>query len=242
MKAMILAAGLGTRLRPLTDKIPKALVSVHGRTLLELAIQKLKKAGIHDIIINLHHFPQQIRDYLVLKKNFGLNIEFSEETAVPLDSGGGIKKAAWFLAGDQPFLVYNVDVVSDIDLRRMMEYHLSVGPLASLAVKCRETQRYLLFDKENRLLGWNNAVTGETKICMDLIPGEIKKLAFSGIHIISPGIFSLMEKDDSFSIIDTYLRLARNHMILAYPHEADFWCDAGKPENLPVIESFLKEA
>ena len=163
MKAMIFAAGLGTRLKPLTDNKPKALVEVGGKTMLELVILKLKEAGFNEIVINIHHFGQQIIDYLKANNNFGLTIHISDERDYLLDTGGGIKKATPFLMGNEPFLVHNVDIFSNVDLRQLYENHLKSGATATLLVSQRKTARYLLFNKENKLCGWHNNETGEVK-------------------------------------------------------------------------------
>ena len=163
MKAMIFAAGLGTRLKPLTDNKPKALVEVGGKTMLELVILKLKEAGFNEIVINIHHFGQQIIDYLKANNNFGLTIHISDERDYLLDTGGGIKKATPFLMGNEPFLVHNVDIFSNVDLRQLYENHLKSGATATLLVSQRKTARHLLFNKENKLCGWHNNETGEVK-------------------------------------------------------------------------------
>ena len=231
MKAMILAAGLGTRLRPLTETIPKALIEINGRTLLERAIQNLSESGFSDIIINVHHFHEKIIDYLSLHGNFGINIEISDESDKLLDTGGGIKKAAGFLQGNDPFIVYNVDVLTDIDLNDMYSVHKNSGSLATLAVMNRSSGRYLLFKPDMELCGWTNVVTNETRWSKGNVTDSIQ-YAFSGIQAINPAIFPLINETGKFSVIDMYLRLSAQHSVKAYVHDYSSFIDLGKPENL----------
>ena len=191
MKAMIFAAGLGTRLKPLTDHMPKALVPVAGKPMLEHVIGKLKAAGFNEIVINVHHFANQIIDFLKEKNNFGIQIWISDETEELLDTGGGIKKAAHFF--DEPFLVHNADILSNVDLRTLYEHHLTSGNDATLLVSPRKTVRYLLFNDGNRLCGWVNKDTLQTKPEGFVYQPEVQKeYAFGGIHIISPTLFNYM--------------------------------------------------
>ncbi len=231
MRAMLFAAGLGTRLRPLTDDRPKALVEVGGRPLLEWAVLKLKAAGVEQVVLNVHHFAGMIREFLRSKKDFGLNIAISDETDLLLDTGGGLKKAQAFLEGGQPFLVINVDVLSGIDLNALYEAHLQSGALATLAVRERASSRYLLFDDAMRLRGWQHVKTGEVKYCGSEVDiSELTPLAFSGIHVISPEIFSFMPSAQKpYSIITTYLEAGSEALIKGYRHDDDFWLDVGKP-------------
>ena len=237
MKAMIFAAGLGTRLQPFTNNKPKALVEVNGQTLLETAIKKIIRAGINEMIINVHHFAQQIIDFVNVNGNFGIDIHFSDESGQLLDTGGGLKKASWFLKGGEPFLVYNVDILSDIDLRHLINYHKENKVLVTLAVRDRKTSRYLLFDNDFTLCGWQNVKTGEKKIARDK-PGLIP-FAFSGIHIIEPAIFNLITETGRFSIIDVYLKLAKEYRILGYDHSLTQWLDLGRTENLKEAEGLF---
>lgn len=235
MKAMILAAGLGTRLRPLTDTRPKALVEVAGRTLLEITLSRLSSFGVRDVVINVHHFPDMILDYLKAHGNFGLHIEISREERL-LDTGGGLKKASWFFLQDskhseEPFILHNVDVISTIDLRRMADFHNEKQALATLAVQHRESSRQLLFDEDLKLCG--------RKLGQDQRPEIVRSspnlhpFAFSGIHIISPRFLGLMEEQGVFSIIDSYLNLsARGKNILAFPANDAYWRDLGRPSDL----------
>jgi NDP-sugar pyrophosphorylase family protein len=227
MKAMILAAGYGTRLKPLTDKKPKALIEIKGIPLIEIIIKRLIKYGYTDIIINLHHLAEQVVQFFEQKRYFGINIEFSDESSELLDTGGGILKAKWFFNDNQPFLVYNVDVVSDINLDHLLEYHLKNKALATLAVRDRQTYRKLLFDSDNQLCQWINTLTGEEKISRE--PANKSGLfAYSGIQILNPQIFKYITESGAFSVIDLYLRLAKEHIIKGFVHNSGYWFDLGK--------------
>ena len=211
MKAMILAAGLGTRLRPLTNDRPKALVEVAGRTLLEIALSRLRAFGIREVIVNAHHYAEMMQEYLKANHNFGMRIEVSSEPEL-LDTGGGLKRAAWFFlegGSQEPFILHNVDVISTIDLARMLQAHTENDALATLAVQDRETSRYLLFDESGQLCGRQAGRDGGREIVRTAI--AMKALAFSGIHVISPRIFAKMKEQGAFSIIAAYLtaRLGR---------------------------------
>jgi NDP-sugar pyrophosphorylase family protein len=234
---MIFAAGLGTRLRPLTIDKPKALIELAGKTLLQMAIEKVSSAGYQDIVINIHHLGEQIIKFLELNKNFGLNISISDEREQLLDTGGGIKKAAYLLSGSEPFLVYNVDVLSNIDLQALRLYHESRGGVATLAVRERKASRYLVFDENMALTGWKNIVTGEEKISRNSIQQKI--YAFSGIQIIDPSVFSLIFESGSFSLISLYLRLAQTQSIFGYIDNSSHWMDLGKPDQLKEAEKYL---
>jgi mannose-1-phosphate guanylyltransferase len=235
MKAMVLAAGLGTRLRPLTNERPKALVDVAGKTLLEITLHRLSTFRVRDVIVNVHHFPDMIVDYLKSHDNFGMQISISLEEVL-LDTGGGLKKAAWFFqqdsAGpDEPFLLHNVDVISTIDLGRMIEFHREKKSLATLAVQNRETSRYLLFDEHGQLCGRRAGRDQPEEIVRPCL--QRRALAFSGIHVLSPKILPQLTEDGAFSIIASYLRLAAaGEKILAFPADHDYWRDLGKPENV----------
>jgi mannose-1-phosphate guanylyltransferase len=233
MRAMILAAGLGTRLRPLTDDRPKALVEVDGHALVEITLRRLREFGIREVIVNVHHFADMVVDYLKKNDNFGMRIEISREDVL-LDTGGGLKKASWFFLegnADEPFLLHNVDVLSTIDFRRMAEVHKQNRALATLAVQDRETSRYLLFDEQQQLCGRRAGSGQEPEIVRP--SRETKALAFSGVHVISPRLLSRMAEDGIFSIINSYLRLAgEGEKILAFRVDEFYWRDLGKPENL----------
>lgn len=228
---MILAAGLGTRLRPLTNDRPKALVEVAGRPLLELTLDRLRSFGISEVIINTHHFAELVADYLAAHQNFGMHIEISHEDVL-LDTGGGLKRAQHFFTGsDEPFLVHNVDVLSTIDFESMIRFHRDQGALATLAVQSRPTSRYLLFDRTSQLCGRRSGVAGIPELVLPR--EEFEARAFCGIHIVSPNIFSEMPEEGVFSIIPAYLRLAAERKrILGFPADGYYWCDMGKPENI----------
>ena len=227
MTAMIFAAGLGTRLRPLTDKCPKALVKINGTPLLEIVIKKLRSHGFTKIIINIHHFGEQIIHFLEANNNFDLQIEISDERNLLLETGGALKKAAPLLS-DEPFLVCNADILTNMNLKAFYDFHCQSNALATLAVRKRATSRYLQFDNKNILSGWRNIKTEEVKVARQT--EIIYDWAFSGIHVISPEIFNFMPPKDKFSIIDVYLKAAQEHEIIAYPHDEDIWLDVGKPE------------
>jgi len=235
MKAMVLAAGLGTRLRPLTDARPKALVEIAGRTLLEITLTRLRSFGVNEVIVNVHHFADMVVEFLRAHSNFGMRIEVSREDVL-LDTGGGLKKAAWFFQGnsgdtDEPFLLHNVDVLSAIDLKQMIEAHTDGGALVTLAVQKRESSRQLLFDEQRRLCGRQAGRDREPEIVRP--SAHLEPLAFSGIHAISPRLLTMMTEKGVFSIIGTYLRLAaQGETIAAFRADQYFWCDLGRPEDL----------
>lgn len=241
MKAMVLAAGLGTRLRPLTDHRPKALVEVAGRTLLEITLTRLKSFGVREAIVNVHHFADMIVEYLKANNNFGMRIEISREEVL-LDTGGGLKKAAWFFlkdGTDSPFLLHNVDVVSTIDLDRMIQAHNESGSIATLAVQKRGSSRQLLFDEKGRLCGRRAARHSDAEIVH--ASQHLEPLAFSGIHVISPRLLTTITENRVFSIIDTYLRLAKQgESVSAFRADEYYWRDLGKPENIAQAELDLQ--
>jgi len=229
-RAMILAAGLGTRLRPITYTIPKALVKTNGRTLLEGAIRHLADYGVKEIIINVHHFADKIISYLDQNKNFGLDISISDESDHLLDTGGGLKKVSGFFTDGRPFFVRNVDIISDLNLRHLMEYHIQSQAIATVVVRKRETSRYFLFDHDHRLCGWTNLRTGERILSFEP-SGDPGMLAFSGIQVLNPEIFSLITENGKFSLTSLYIRLAKYHLIKGYLDTESIWKDAG---SLPV--------
>jgi NDP-sugar pyrophosphorylase family protein len=243
MKAMILAAGLGTRLRPLTDDRPKALVEVAGRTLLEITLSRLRVFGIDEVIINVHHFADMVVDYLKANDNFGMRIEVSREEVL-LDTGGGLKKAAYFFLEnssrlDEPFILHNVDVLSTIDLGRMVQFHTERRALATLAMQARETSRYLLFDQQLQLCGRRTGRDQQAELVRSSEQAEA--LAFSGIHVVSPRIFALMTEQGVFSIITSYLRLAgQGERILAFRADEYRWRDLGRLENVAQAAQDLR--
>ncbi len=232
---MILAAGLGTRLRPLTDDRPKALVEVAGRTLLEITLRRLQQFGIREVIVNVHHFADMVVGYLKKHDSFGMRIEISREEEL-LDTGGGLKKAAWFFQEgsgklDEPFVLHNVDVLSTIDLDRMAQFHRQNQGLVTLAVQQRETSRYLLFDEQNLLCG-RRAGRDQAPEIVRTSP-HARALAFSGVHVISPRLLARMTEDGVFSIINSYLRLAgEGEKVLGFRADEYYWRDLGKLENV----------
>jgi NDP-sugar pyrophosphorylase family protein len=232
---MILAAGLGRRLQPLTDDRPKALVEIAGRTLLEITLSRLRACGVGEVVINVHHFADMIVAYLKTHNNFGMRIEVSREEVL-LDTGGGLKKAAWFFLEDaqrreEPFILHNVDVISTIDLGRMVQFHAEKQALATLAVKKREASRYVLFDEQLQLCGRRGARDQNPEFVRS--SPHVQELGFSGIHVISPRMLGMMREEGAFSIITSYLHLAALHeKILAFRADEYYWRDLGRPENV----------
>jgi len=223
---MVFAAGLGTRLRPITNTVPKALVDLGGVTMLEAVLRRLSKAGVKEFVVNTHHFHEKIADYLRAKKNFGLKVELSHEEEFPLETGGGLKKAAAFFAGKEPFFAYNADVYSEMDLGALYKDHLASGALATLAVRDRFSKRCLMFDAGMNLRGRDQGKS---------VKGQ-RALAFSGIHVISPGIFPKLTETGVFSITAAYVRLAAaGEKIRGFEDKAQFWCDIGDLERLEAV-------
>ncbi len=243
MQAMIFAAGLGTRLKPLTDRIPKALVRVGGEPLLKRVIFQLKDAGFTRIVVNVHHFSNQIIDYLHDNDNFGLDIRISDETDKLLETGGGIKKAYPLFVPSEPILIHNVDILSNVDLRKFYQMESKNMVAARLLVSERKTKRYLLFDDTMRLVGWTNIETGEVKSPYDnLDPKKYKMYAFSGIHMVAPSLFPLMDDEpDRFPIMDFYLKHCDKVRIEGYVKNDLKLMDVGKQETLKEAEAFLKK-
>jgi len=253
MRAMILAAGLGTRLRPLTDDRPKALVEIAGHTLLEITLSRLRAFGIGEVIVNVHHFAELVLQYLQAHDNFGMRIEVSREDVL-LDTGGGLKKAAPFFldrshgdssAAEEPFLLHNVDVLSTIDLGQMVRFHTERGALATLAVQDRATSRYLLFDEQLQLYGRRSGRDGKTDLARPELAGSpqaLTALAFSGIHVVSPRLLGKMTEEGPFSIITSYLRLAgEGEKILGFRADEYHWRDLGKPESVTLAAQDFKD-
>lgn len=238
MRAMVLAAGLGTRLRPLTESRPKALIEVSGRTLLSLVLERLRGAGVREVIVNVHHFADVIQEYLEANDRFGMRIEISREETL-LDTGGGLKQASWFFLEDparldEGFVLHNVDILSTIDLKRMTAFHRDTGSLATLAVRNRATERGLLFDEDGILCGHR---TGDATNQVRPSPRP-RLLDFSGVHVVSPRLLSMMTEDGAFSIITTYLRLAaEGRKILAFHADEYSWEDVGSLESLRRTEA-----
>ena len=240
MEAMIFAAGLGTRLQPLTNNKPKALVEVAGKPLLEHCIEKLIQSHCTKIVVNIHHFGEQIIDFLGSKK-FDVEIIISDERNLLLDTGGGLKNAAKAFSGKKPVLVHNVDVFSNIDLQQLYNIHQHGNALATLAVASRNTSRYLLFDKKDNLVGWKNQKTGETLWANPTAEHSAVPLAFSGIHVVSPEIFELLPDIDPYPIVPQYVHLATNHTIKAFEHTAEQWIDVGKPDTITLAQEFIEK-
>ena len=253
MKAMIFAAGLGTRLKPLTDTLPKALVPLAGKTLLQWQIEKLKAAGIRDIVVNIHHFPDMIINYLKDNNNFGCNIQVSDERDMLLETGGGLRKAEEkfrslgfqeFRSSNEGILICNVDILSNIDIPTLLQAY-NPDEMGVVVVSERETQRYLLFNEENRLCGWTNIATGEVRgpIADSQSPIANRQLAFSGMQVLSPRIFDCMDevvkqKGEKFSLIDLYLSIAQKEILRAYIPENYRMMDVGKIDQISEAESF----
>ena len=254
MRAMIFAAGLGTRLKPLTDTLPKALVPLAGKTLLQWQIERLKAAGITDIVVNVHHFPDMIINYLRDNDNFGCRIAVSDERDMLLETGGGLRKAKSLLLGigsresgnnDEPILICNVDILSNIDLPTLLQTY-NPEEMGVVVVSPRDTQRYLLFDETNRLCGWTNIATGEVRpASLASSPNSLiaSRLAFSGMQVLNPRIFDVMdkvvaEKGDKFSLIDLYLSIAEKEILRAFIPENYRMMDVGKIAQLSEAESF----
>jgi N-acetyl-alpha-D-muramate 1-phosphate uridylyltransferase len=241
-KAMILAAGLGMRFKPWTDRHPKALALVNGKTLLQRNVEWLQRYGITEIIVNIHHFPGQIRDAIESNKGWGSHITISDETAALLETGGGLKKAAWFFA-EKPFVLLNVDILTDLQLDAMMKQHLREKPIATLATTNRASSRYFWFDQENRLCGWKNMKTGEERGPVIQFTAEqrngLLQKAFSGIHIIEPKLLSIIGREGKFSMVDVYLDLAKTERILSFDHTGSKFIDVGRPESVAIAESLF---
>lgn len=241
MKAMIFAAGLGTRLKPLTDSMPKALIPIAGKPLLEHVILKLIASGFDELIVNVHHFPDQIIDFLKANNNFGVRIDVSDERDMLLDTGGGIRKAADFFDDGKPFLVHNVDILSNVDLKALYNQHQRTNSVATLVVSERNTFRYLLFNDDLQLKGWINEKTGETKPVGFARPELYNKLAFSGIQVLSPKVFELMKSyEPKFPIMNFYLDNAPKQAISGFVPQNYKMLDVGKLDVLDEAERFVE--
>jgi N-acetyl-alpha-D-muramate 1-phosphate uridylyltransferase len=237
MKAIIFAAGLGTRFKPWTDSHPKALAMVNGKSLLQRNVEYLQQYGITDVVVNIHHFPNQIIEAIKNNKGWGSNVVISDESNEVLETGGGLMKARHLLKSDQPFISVNVDILTNLDLNKLMAFHQQHKPLVTFGVTNRKSSRVLLFDNDNRLCGWRNVQTGEEKISINK-PNLIAK-AYSCVVIYQPEIFSLIKQQGKFSIMDSYLDLAAEHVILSYDHSGDNLVDVGKPESVAVAEKLF---
>lgn len=235
-KAMLFSAGLGTRLKPFTENHPKALALVNGKTLLERNILYLKAFGFTEFVLNVHHFADQIRDFLKKNNDFGVHIQISDETAELLETGGALVKAKELL-GDESFLAMNVDILTDLNLENLIQFHYQHQPLATLAVMDRESSRKLFFDRKHRLQGWKNFGTGEERMAAE---GDWMAKGFSGIQMIHPKIFDRMPHEGKFSIIETYLNCMQDDPILGFDHSGSRWVDVGRMESIAIAENIFK--
>jgi N-acetyl-alpha-D-muramate 1-phosphate uridylyltransferase len=237
LKCIIFSAGLGTRFKPWTDSHPKALALVNGKSLLQLNIEYLQQYGIKDVVVNIHHFPQQIIDAVKKNRGWGSNIIISDESNDVLETGGGLMKAKHLLDNGKPFFSLNVDILTNLDLNKLMAFHQQHKPLVTFGVTNRKSSRVLLFDKDNRLCGWKNLQTGEEKISIK--KNNFTEKAYSCVVIYEPEIFSLIKQKGKFSIMDSYLDLAAEHVILGYDHSGDNLVDVGKPESVAIAEKLF---
>lgn len=237
MKGIIFSAGLGTRFKPWTDNHPKALALVNGKSLLQRNIEYLQEYDITDVVVNIHHFPQQIVEAINQNKGWGSNVIISDESNEVLETGGGLMKARHLLENGKPFISLNVDILTNLDLNILMEFHLQHKPLITFGVTDRISSRVLLFDVDNRLCGWKNIQTGEEKISIQ--KQNLVQKAYSCVVIFQPEIFSLIKQKGKFSIMDSYLDLAADHVILGYDHSGDKLVDVGKPESVAIAEKLF---
>lgn len=238
LQGMIFAAGLGTRFKPWTDNHPKALAAVNGKSLLQRNIEYLQQYGITNVVVNVHHFADQIIAVLKNNKGWGSAIAISDETDMLLETGGGIKKAEPLFTAEN-IVVINVDILTDLDLGKLIAYHQQQAPLSTIAVTDRITSRYFLFDDNNTLCGWRNTKTGEEKIARAAATYIPK--AFSGIHVISKKLLSLIDRTGKFSIVDIYLELAANNTIKGFDHSGSRFIDVGKPDSVAEAEQLFGE-
>jgi NDP-sugar pyrophosphorylase family protein len=237
MKAMIFAAGMGRRLGSITESIPKALVDINGKSALRRAVEKCSAAGFDDIIINVHHFAEMVENEVKNLNDEGFRISVSDERDKLLENGGGLYKARQFF-NDEPFLLYNVDIVSDLDLSELKRLHLAKKGLATLAVRHRNGKRFLLVDKDGQLKGWRNIATGEQILTGITDDSGLEEIAFSSMHIVEYEIFKYMH-EGIYSMIDLYLKLAAEHKIYTLKHDEGYWIDVGTPENLTEVRQLL---
>ena len=240
IQAMIFSAGLGTRFKPWTDKHPKALAMVNGKSLLQRNIEYLQQNGINDIIVNVHHFAEQIEEAIIENDGWGSNILVSDERDMVLETGGGLLKAKDLFNPGEKFITCNVDILSNLDISKLLAFHEQQQPLISFAVTDRKTSRYLLFDENNRLCGWRNTITGDEKI--SIAKNNLIEKAYSCFVVFEYDIFRLLEENNftgKFSLIDVYLKLASDHLIMAYDHTGDKFVDVGKPESVAKAESLF---
>ena len=236
-QAMIFCAGLGTRFKPWTDKHPKALAVINGKSLLQRNVEYLQQYGITDVIVNVHHFADQIVDAIEKNKGWGSNIIISDETDAVLETGGGLLKAKKLFKPGQRFITLNADILTDLNINELLEYHEQHKPLISMAVSDRKTSRNLLFDSANRLCGWRNNSTGEERISMPMVNPVAK--AYDCVVVFEYDVFGLNYFEGKFSLIDLYLELAKSNTILGFNHNAERWIDVGKPESVAVAEKMF---
>jgi MurNAc alpha-1-phosphate uridylyltransferase len=236
VKAMIFAAGLGTRFKPWTDSHPKALALVNGKSLLQRNIEYLRQYEIRDVVVNIHHFPEQVKEEIEKNKGWGSNVMISDESDELLETGGGLLKAKSFLSDDS-FLTINVDILTDVNLKYFLAKHQQENSLITVAVSDRKTSRYLLFNKYNRLVGWRNTKTGEEKIAIH--PKDMFEKAYSGLAIFEPSVFDLIPFTGKFSLIDVYLALAPENKIAGFDHSGEKIIDVGKPESVASAEQMF---
>ncbi len=237
MKAMIFAAGLGTRLAPFTNDRPKAMVEVAGKPMLQMQIERLRDFGFNYIVINVHHFSEQIISF-IKANDFGVEIKISDESGLLLDTGGGLKNVKKFFQKDDIFLLHNVDIFSDIDLKHLYEFHEYSGNLVSLAVKHRKSTNYLLFDDNNTLCGWKSYKTNSMIISSER--PSYDEMAFSGIYMFNYEIFDFLKKEGAFPIIPELLEISKSQSIGAWVHDDNFMLDLGKPEAIAECENYIK--
>ncbi len=237
MKGMIFAAGLGTRFKPWTNTHPKALAPVNGKSLLQRNIEYLQKYGITEVVVNVHHFASQVTEAVEANKGWGSRITISDETAELLETGGGLLKARQWLEGDEPFVTINADILTDLNLKRLIDYHKDYKPLVSFGVTDRKTSRYFLFDEYDRLCGWRNKKAGDEIIAIP--KKKLVERAYSCVVVFDPRIFPLIPQQGKFSIVETYLSLAKDNLILGYDHTGDKFADVGKPESVTAAEALF---
>jgi len=240
MKAMIFAAGLGTRLRPITEFIPKALVPVNGKPMLEINLDKLIKNGVREAVVNVHHFSDQVKKFVSSYSNPAITIQISDETDELLDTGGGLRKASKFLSGAAPFIIHNVDILSEIPIDKVFNSHISNNAFVTLVVQDRDYDRKLIIDEEDFVCGWENLVTGE-RILKRKPVGDLKSMTFCSIHIVNPEIFPLINREGAFSIIPVYLDLLTDYPIKAWNADGYKWVDIGTPEKLEEAERIFTD-
>lgn len=237
MKAMIFAAGLGTRFKPFTDKHPKALAMVNKKSLLQRNIEYLQQYGITDVVVNVHHFADQLKEAIELNKGWGSNVIISDESNEVLETGGGLLKARPLLEGKEPFITLNADILTELNITKLLDYHQQNKALISFGITNRKTSRYFLFDEDQRLCGWRNVNTGEEKI--SITGKQLHQMAYSCVVVFEPAIFDLIPQRGKFSLTETYLSLASSQLILGYDHTGDRLVDVGKPESVAIAETMF---